>query len=258
MKGCDELLEQVRQYIVSMASEGILTRIIQCLPKQEEFPEEPLVRFPGRGGESVVLEENTAVELGNPSCGSSSFLLWSRNTGLVNDGQVTLIGPDIPEAIGQSLPFGQILLLGGAGLEKEHILELARVQYLSHHLEGYMVRSTPRYLWSRVSKQAIEKGFSFETLGRAIIFACKKRISINLHVEIVFVTSSKEDIARLEMFGAKSRELIANLKRSMFANLNNDECTGENCGSCPERPTCDNLREILNLRERRRVRNRPA
>ena len=249
MESCEELLENLRQYVDTMAMEGKRIRRIQCLPNDKAGSSETSSGSDNQVDGGVVLQENTAVELGNPKSGSSSFLLWSTNIDLINDGQITLIGPDIIEVVGQSLPFGQILLIGSAGLEKELVIELARVQYLSHNIEGYMVRSTPRYLWSRINKHAVEKGFSFKTLGQALILASKMKVAKDLCVEVIFVTSSKEDIVQLDAIGSRARETIMKLKKSMITNL--IDCAGEDCSDCPEKPTCDNVREIKILRERK-------
>jgi len=249
MECCEELLGCLRQYVDTMEIQGKQLRKIQCLPNGKTGSSETSSGPDNQVDSGVVLLENMAVELGNPKCGSSSFLLWSTNSDLINDDQITFIGPDIIEVVGQSLPFGQVLLIGSTGLEKDHVIEVARVQRLSHNLKGYMVRSTPRYLWSRISKHAVEKGFSFKTLGQALILASKMKVSMNLCTEVIFITSSKEDIIQLDVIGSKAREKLMKLKKSMITNF--DECIGKDCNDCTEKPTCDNIREIKNLRERR-------
>ena len=53
-------------------------------------------------------------------------------------------------------------------------------------------------MWSRVSKNAAEKGFCFETLGRALMAIFKSDMPKVQAVEILFVTSSKEDLEQLD------------------------------------------------------------
>ena len=67
----------------------------------------------------IILRGDTFVELGNPEPGSCAFLLWTDNPSLVRDGKITLIGPDIQESPGASLPFAQVLMVGGTGLGRE-------------------------------------------------------------------------------------------------------------------------------------------
>jgi CO dehydrogenase/acetyl-CoA synthase beta subunit len=60
-------------------------------------------------------------------------------------------------------------------------------------LKGYMMRAVSQYMreWSRISKEAINKGFSLFTLGGALIDKYRKLNYIDA-VEIIFVTSSKK------------------------------------------------------------------
>src|SRR5512137_2065961 len=68
---------------------------------------------------SLILKEDTAVELGGPATAGTTFLLWTDDVSLVSDGRVTLIGPDISETTETVLPFGQVTLIAGASLNKE-------------------------------------------------------------------------------------------------------------------------------------------
>jgi hypothetical protein len=52
----------------------------------------------------VVLNEDTAVELGSPIIGSTGMVLCTDDKGLVFDGRITLISPDIPEMVEKSVP----------------------------------------------------------------------------------------------------------------------------------------------------------
>ncbi|MCX6007586.1 MAG: hypothetical protein NTZ34_10085, partial [Chloroflexi bacterium] len=116
-------------------------------------------------GAETILRGDTFLELGNPATSSCAFILWTENSGLIKDGRVTLIGPDIQESEGQNLPFGQVLMLGGEELdEKEHeSLELS--SHVGNKIRGYMVRSMRQNLWARVSNKAAQNGFCFEILG---------------------------------------------------------------------------------------------
>ncbi len=71
-----------------------------------------------KASSGIILRGDTFVELGNPDIGSSAFVLWTDKTTLIRDGSITLIGPDIPESAGASLPFGQVLMVGGTGPRK--------------------------------------------------------------------------------------------------------------------------------------------
>src|SRR3990172_5528003 len=108
----------------------------------------PLRMGPG-AQTGVLLRRDTHAELGSPSVGSSAFVMWTRDPGLVRDGRITLVGPDFDAAASQALPFGQVLVVGGRELGTQDQPLLEQRQSLSNQLEGYMVKSAPGRLWSR-------------------------------------------------------------------------------------------------------------
>jgi CO dehydrogenase/acetyl-CoA synthase beta subunit len=207
----------------------------------------------GKGAQSsVILKEDTCVELGSPRTISCAFLLWTENVSLIRDGRITLIGPDIHESMGQSLPFGQAVVMGGIHLREEYHQILEWGQYVSDRIEGYMTRTVPQRMWSRVSKEAAEKGFCFETLGRALMGISKAKLPIVEAMEILFVTSSEEDVAELALIGKQIEKISREIKRKQFivGDDGNYVCTtGLDCQVCPDRTICDCIRELITIRK---------
>jgi CO dehydrogenase/acetyl-CoA synthase beta subunit len=202
--------------------------------------------------QGVILKEDTYVELGSPSTASSALLLWVEDPSLIRDGRVTLIGPDINESAGKSLPFGQVLILGGAGLKEEHQATLEWTQYVSDRIEGYMIRTVPQRIWSRVTKEAVGKGFCFGTLGRALVQIFKSELPLIEAMEILFVTSSKEDVQELEGIAMQVEKITREIKRRIFSIADDGvyECTsGVDCVACSDQAICDSIREVIKLRK---------
>lgn len=219
---------------------------------------ELLARLPVRVGHGVssgiILQSDTFVELGSPDAGSCSFVVWTDNASLVKDGRITLVGPDVQESQEASLPFGQVLMVGGADLAKEEHERLEQSQYVSGQIEGYMIRSVPKRMWSRVDRKAASKGFGFETLGRALMAILKSDSAGVETVEVLFVTSSREDVERLDEIAAQVRLVGKNMVRDKWLARGFDilECTfGWDCESCEYRPVCDDIRKLITLRKRK-------
>ncbi len=213
----------------------------------------PLAIGPG-AQEGIILRGDTYAELGNPSAGSSAFVMWTTDPALVRDGRITLVGPDIDEAAAVSLPFGQVVIVSGAELSKQEQPVLEQKQSISSLLEGYMVKSSPGRMWSRVSKSAVEKGFNFEMLGQALIAIFKTQIPKVESVEVLFVTSGKEEVATLEKIAAQVRVLGKAFRRDAWRAKGFDlvDCTmGTDCTSCDEKPACDDIRDVVKIRKRR-------
>ncbi len=261
----DPYFEQVRSYLAGMRANHGPLREMRCPTAAGDALEGLPVRVGPRASSGIILREDTFVELGNPSTASCAFVLWSDDPALVRDGTITLIGPDVGESEGQSLPFAQVLMLGGA-LQEEDQEALDRSQYVFDQIEGYMLRSVPQRAWSRVSKAAAEKGFGFETLGRALIGICKARSPKVEAMEVLFVTSCKEDIAPIESIAAQVTKISRDIRRQRFVRRLDGtyECTMDlNCDTCSDKPVCDDIRELVALRKkegrrpaRSRTRNR--
>jgi len=213
----------------------------------------PLCVGPG-SQEGIVLRGDTRVELGHPSAGSSAFVMWTTDTSLVRDGRVTLVGPDVQETAAQRLPLGQVLIVGGKELGAEEQPALEQKQYISNLLEGYMVKSSPGRVWSRVSKGAAAKGFDFEMLGKALIAIFKTELPKIEAAEVLFVTSGKAEMQKLEGVAAQVRVLGKAFRRDAWRSKGFDlvDCTmGTDCSSCDEKPTCDDIRDVVKIRKKR-------
>jgi len=251
VKASELHLPRVRSYVAQKKAQGRTVREIACDTRSDRLVAGLPVRVGPdvRGG--IILREDAFVELGNPSVASSSFVVWSDELSEVVDGRITCVGPDIQQSQGQSLPFGQVMIVSGAQLEEAHYPELERTQYTSDQIEGYMLRSVPRRVWSRVSKEAAARGFCFETLGRALMSVFRGKHPLLEATEILFVTSSKEDVVQLDGIGADVRRFTGELRKLVRQPDEGYECTEYDCDSCEDKPVCDSVREWTRLRRKK-------
>lgn len=196
----------------------------------------------------IILRSDTFVELGNPTAGSVSMVLWTSDTSLVRDGCVTLIGPDIPESEGASLPFAQTLLVGGPTLSPADHGALQQAHHIGDEVEGYMLRSTSENVWSRVSRQAAEKGFDFETLGRAHLHLVKVAQPRVTHTEIVFVTAGKAEVQSLTNLARRSKDTGSELAYEVWREQGYEADCSLDCNACDAKPVCDEVRDLLATR----------
>ena len=251
MKASEVHLPRVRDYVAQKKAQGREVRELHCDTRGERLLADLPVRVGPDVETGIILKEDTSVELGNPSVASSSFVVWNDDLSGVVDGRITCIGPDIQQSEGQSLPFGQVMIVGGAELEEEHYPELERTQYTSCQIEGYMLRSVPRKVWSRVSKEARSRGFCFDTLGRALMSVFRSKNPLLEATEVVFVTSSKEDVDELDVIGADVRRFSGELKKLVRQQDATYDCTEYDCESCDDKPVCDSVREWTRLRRKK-------
>ncbi len=230
-------IRDLRQYIEDKKTAGLSVRQLDCPADSHKW-----AGFKNKKSNSIVLKEDTWVELGNPATFSMAPVLVTERLDLVNDGAITLIGPDIAE-LRESVPFAQILLIASTQLKDEDYRQLNTVQY-ELALNGYMIKALPSSLTirSRVSKKSVKAGFSFSTLGSDIIKNYKSRFQVE-SAEILFITSSEEDIRELKDLHTKVVNIIKAMNKMM-------EEMSFDCSSCEYVDVCDDVRELGALREK--------
>jgi CO dehydrogenase/acetyl-CoA synthase beta subunit len=232
----DSCIHEVRNFLAERKSLGF----------SREFHGEALLAWPESGPRDIVLLPDLALELGHPDDASLCFTLWTEDSVLIRDNTVTLIGPDICEATESRLPFGKIILVAMNDCGEETAYERYRSMDLTRFslsLKGYMLRATSQYMreWSRISREAVAGGFSFRTLGSALIHAVKEVEGIAA-AEVVFITRSNDDVMALKDTGTRSARLVQAMNKMATEMV-------EDCGSCEFQDVCSDASEMKALRE---------
>jgi CO dehydrogenase/acetyl-CoA synthase beta subunit len=199
--------------------------------------------LPRADSKQVILSEETGLELGNPGVASRSFLLWDAGEG-VADGRITLVGPDFGEAGSTSLPFAQVVLVGGEFTDEYDCYRDLRDATYNLKLRGFMTRVFPgrQSIWCRISKQALSTGFNAGMLGSSLIQALK-RLEFVDRVEVLLVTSSKEEVEELAPTADTVMDIVEALIK-MYEEMNFD------CEECEYVEVCDNVVELRQIRDR--------
>lgn len=249
MSDFDLYIEELQEYVDSLEKKGRRIRKFGAPPSPEMIVKELPIRIGNSSKPEVILRGDTFIELGGPSAGSCAFTLWTENASLVQDGNIILIGPDIPESSAASLPFGQVLMLGGTELDEKEQGALELTGYLGGRIEGYMIRSSISNLWARVDNRAAAKGFCFEMLGKALIAVYKSNHPKIESMEVVFVTASKEDIKLLEGIAAQVQKISKEITKTNWRIKGYDIDCPLDCNSCDNKQVCDDIREILRKRK---------
>ena len=81
----------LRGYIESKRTQRRDVRLLDSGKGDRRYPD-----FLKQEGATIVLKEDTWLELGNPKTSSTAPVLVTDSLDLVDDGAITLIGPDIP------------------------------------------------------------------------------------------------------------------------------------------------------------------
>jgi CO dehydrogenase/acetyl-CoA synthase beta subunit len=235
----DDLFPELRRRVAEMVTDG---------PHHQVEARQAPVWPRGRRG-NVVLKADTAVELGSPTDASVAFLLWTGRATLVRDGVVTLVGPDVGDADAAELPYARVVLLAVSGCSEERWCDLHRELELVRFgldLDGYMMRAVSQRAreWSRISRRAVETGFSLLTMGAQLYRLYRSAPHVDA-AEVLLVTSSGDDVRRLAPIAEQAIRRVAALDK-MSAEL---ELA---CDTCEYRDVCSEVEDLRRLRRARR------
>lgn len=216
----------------------------QCEGQVSEFLHTGKTSWQLDKNRNLVMAQDTAVELGNPKDASLAFLFWVNNPERLSNRRITLIGPDLPQLKGTQASFGKIVIIGGNDFDEENSFDRHREMELLRYdlpLKGYMMRAVSQYQreWSRVSKEAINNGFSFKVLGGALIDKFSE-LSYVKSVEVIFITSGREDVLQLHSTADEAVKIIGAMNK-MAADLSFD------CDTCEYNAVCDDVSELRSM-----------
>ena len=197
------------------------------------------------GSSERVLQKDAAFELGAAGKGSANYVLFTSNPELVDKDQVLLYGPDLKDIKGD-VDFARIVLLrvGVLDDDDEEVYRILKdIEFAKYHVypEGYMVRMSPESYREqvRVSKQAIRRGISFQTIGNSYIKAYKKDANV-LNATVIFVTAPGFDYKTMKD-GAKKANDITNTLTHILEGLPTD------CSVCALKDICDEVEGMKEL-----------
>ena len=201
----------------------------------------------------IILSEDVGMELGHPSTASRAVVLTTFDPECVRPGRITLLGPDMEGMTSDRRPpLGQAVILGLRD-EAPDPFELDSAQYLTNRLPGFMIRSVPGRLWVRVSRKARAAGLNLAVVGSALAASYTGSFEGVEGMEVVFITSSREDVEELGRIAAEADILSGRHKKLVLGVDGEVECLELNCEVCEDKPVCDELRDIVIKRRGQRT-----
>lgn len=236
----EDIIRQVRQFVDARPQRLCRAGDVQ-------------VRWPSGGRRGIVMKEDLGLELGSPDKESVSSLLWTGDLSLIEDGTITLVGPDFSETGERSLPFGKVVLAGVEGFTEDNTHDRYRDLDLLRYdldLKGFMIRAVSQYQkeWCRISAEAIRSGFSASILASSVmnLFHTKGYVR---SIEVIVVTSSPEDVRALRDVVAPAGRIVAAMDK-MAAEMTAD------CEDCEYQDVCADAEQLKAVRRSMQRRNR--
>lgn len=199
------------------------------------------------GESELVLMRDAAFELGGSGKGAVNFTCVTSDPNLIDTDEVLLYGSDLKEIKGD-VPFARIVVLGVDGIsgeEQDTYNAIRNMEFVKYHVfpEGYMMRVSPESSREqiRVSKKAVKKGISFQSVGCDFIKQYKKNPQIK-HVRVIFITDPNVDYKKLLETANKVNDVTKTMN-TILEGLPEDV----DCAHCSFKPVCDEVEGLKEL-----------
>jgi acetyl-CoA decarbonylase/synthase complex subunit beta len=138
-----------------------------------------------------IRRNDMQVEFGGPSIKEKFELAKVKGLDEIEDGKITIIGPDIKDMKeGDVYPIGILVETAGSTLDQqlEGVIE-RRIHGYMNYIEGFMHLNQRYDIWIRLSKKSFQKGLnSFEYIGKVLYKLFKSELPIIEKVQITFIT----------------------------------------------------------------------
>lgn len=145
-------------------------------------------------GERVRFKD-TQIELGGERVETKFELVRAKGLDEIEDGKITVIGPDIKDMKeGSTHPFGIYIEVAGKDVEEglEGVIE-RRIHEYCNFIEGIMHLNQRYDIWLRLSKKSFKKGFnSFHLMGKVLQKLFRSELSFIEKIQITFITDPQK------------------------------------------------------------------
>ncbi|MGM0689032.1 MAG: hypothetical protein ACQESO_05555 [Bacillota bacterium] len=194
-------------------------------------------------GSSLVLQENTAIELGG-SEKSLLMILWTGQAGIVSPGCISLAGHDLTETDQSRLPFTQVIMVRGDFGDEYETYQVLQDTLFDTRLQGISTRFWPdrQKVWNRVSSEALAGGFNLMRYGGTLLKKLQTLPTVK-EAEVIFSTESPLDQGLLAPAARKTQEIMETLLK-IYEELNFD------CESCEYKEVCAEVADLKEIHRR--------
>lgn len=226
-----EQLTDIRLYL--QRAEQVLTSSVADLNKTLSWPEDS----------SLVLQDDIAIELGG-AAGSQLVILWTTTSDAVDDNTISLVGPDLETAAGETLPLSLVILVSGTFDDAYGTYQALQDVVIDTTLKGISLRIWPdrQKIWCRVSREAIEAGFSLKHYAFSIWHRLKALPEVE-KAEIIVSTDPLIEGQQLAGTAEKAKIILETL-----INIYDQETF--DCDHCDYRETCAEVEGLKEIHKR--------
>lgn len=252
----EEIFNNIRNYIEVLSQKGIELSIYERDSNLSKYLKYFQIKVELDKHKDIILQEETKLELGGINRKSFSLVYPISNSNFkeyLKNGTITLIGPEIKDISESSVDFGMIIFIGGKESTEKNLDSLKQYNFISNGIEGFLIRSIPRKFWCRISSNIIQKNFSFQFLGNAILYLYEQKFQNLIEsMEIIFINSYPDIIDDFIRIISKIREQINKRWIEKIENWKKRiDCEYDwGCEICPYQEECYDIKQVLVEREK--------
>ena len=252
----EDSFKKLRKFLDNLTLKGIELSLFKKESNLAKYLEKCHIKVGLEQFKEVILQEETGLELGGINKKSFSLIypiLNINNRNCILNGKITLIGPEIKDISESAIDFGIIIFITGEKFTDRDLNLLREFNFISNGIEGFLIRSIPRKFWCRVSKDVIEKKFSFQFLANAIFYLYEQKFE-NLidSMEIIFINSYPKLIDEsVEITSTLRTQINKRWIEKIDEWRKRINCEYDwGCEICPYQEECYDIKQVLVEREK--------
>lgn len=206
---------------------------------------------PARKESQVLLQKETAFELGGREKKSAAYTCVTSTPGMVGKSNTLLYGPDLGQIKGP-LSYARITFAETEDIGEEdeayHICKDIDLIKYSVYPEGFMVRASSMEVREqvRVGKKAVKEGLSFAQTGNLYIKNYLQYPQVKA-VQVIFITGETADFKILDQLAKKNKMITKALNKIM-------EKADKECSTCGLKEICDEVEGLRKMHFQNRKR----
>lgn len=191
-----------------------------------------------------LMGKEVRFELGDRFKDSVVYHMPTSDQTLVGEDRIFLLGDDLPQ-IRENTNFSRVTLFQIDDIPDPNkaYIGVRKLNYERYKIipEGYMILSSSFENKEnvRVSKQAIKKGLTFETLGNIYVDRYKRLEGVH-HVQVYFIVGDYDFVKELVRVSHKVNE-VTNAFDHILKNVILD------CEVCPLKTICEDIEALREL-----------
>ena len=249
----EDIIKNIRDFLIKENRNGKLLTKYKVNSDPLKFFDDSGIKVGLDNHREIILQEETQIELGGMNRRSFSLNFPVTEKNLIEDGNITILGPDIHQISESNVDFGLFILIGVKNLSKKDYYNFKSLNFLSNGIEGFAIRTIPRRFWCRINKDVFKRKFTFEFLGNAIMYLYREKFKdIIMNIEVLIICSYTDSINDFIQISAKiTNKFQEELKAKIDDWRKRINCEYDwGCEICPYQEECYNIKQALVERER--------